>query len=47
MDLAAGGYFVVCGNAATTLNCDLDVAPDTNLIQNGAPDAVGLLSGAR
>ena len=37
VDLAAGGYFVVCGNAATTLNCDLDVAPDTNLIQNGAP----------
>jgi hypothetical protein len=36
-------YFVVCGNAATTFNCDLDVTPDTNLIQNGAPDAVALL----
>ena len=23
-------------NAATTANCDLDVSPDTNLIQNGA-----------
>ena len=42
VDLADGDYFVVCANAATTFNCDLDVSPDTNLIQNGAPDAVGL-----
>lgn len=35
------GYFVLCGNGATTVNCDLDVSPDTNLIQNGA-DAVAL-----
>jgi len=41
--LEAGGYYVVCANAATTANCDLDVIPDTNLIQNGAPDAVALL----
>jgi predicted extracellular nuclease len=40
----ADGYFVLCGNAATTANCDLDVAPDTNLIQNGA-DAVALVEG--
>ena len=40
--LAAGDYFVVCANAATVANCDLDVDPDTNLVQNGAPDAVGL-----
>jgi len=38
------GYFVLCGNAATVANCDLDVSPDTNLIQNGA-DAVVLLVG--
>jgi predicted extracellular nuclease len=38
------GYFVLCGNAATTDNCDLDVSPDTNLIQNGA-DAVALFIG--
>ncbi len=44
--LAPGDYFVVCGNAATVFNCDLDVSPDTNLIQNGAPDAVGLRFGA-
>jgi predicted extracellular nuclease len=38
------GYFVLCGNAANTANCDLDVFPDTNLIQNGA-DAVALFVG--
>ncbi len=40
--LAAGDFFVVCGDAAATPNCDLDVSPDTNLIQNGAPDAAAL-----
>ena len=44
--LAAGDYFVVCANAATVANCDLDVAPDTNLIQNGAPDAVAIRLGS-
>jgi predicted extracellular nuclease len=38
------GYFVLCGNAANVGNCDLDVSPDTNLIQNGA-DAVALYPG--
>jgi len=37
----AGGYFVLCGDSANTPNCDLDVSPDTNLIQNGA-DAAAL-----
>ena len=40
--LAPGAYFVVCADAATVANCDLDVEPSTNLIQNGAPDAVAL-----
>ena len=35
------GYFVLCGDAANTPNCDMDVSPNTNLIQNGA-DAVAL-----
>lgn len=35
------GFFVLCGNATNTENCDLDVSPDSNLIQNGA-DAVAL-----
>jgi predicted extracellular nuclease len=46
VSLAAGSYFVVCANAATVANCDLDDGPDTNFIQNGAPDAVGLRDGS-
>ncbi|MDT7856420.1 ExeM/NucH family extracellular endonuclease [Rubrivirga sp. S365] len=41
-DLLPGEFFVVCANAETVANCDLDVDPSTNLIQNGAPDAVAL-----
>jgi len=41
--LAPGQYYVVCGNGANVVNCDLDVTPDADLIQNGAPDAVALL----
>ena len=44
--LGAGDYFVVCANAATVANCDLDASPDTNFIQNGAPDAVALFNDA-
>jgi uncharacterized protein len=46
VSLAAGDYFVVCANAATVVNCDLDDGPDTNFIQNGDPDAIGLRNGA-
>ncbi len=42
IELAAGDYFVVCANAATVPNCDLDDDPDTDFVQNGAPDAVAL-----
>jgi hypothetical protein len=45
VDLAPADYFVVCANAGTVPNCDLDDAPDTDFIQNGAPDAVGLRNG--
>ena len=38
------GYFVLCGDNVNVANCDLDVSPDTNLIQNGA-DAVALYTG--
>ena len=41
--LAADGYFVICANPAGTPNCDYDWTPETNLIQNGAPDAVILI----
>src|SRR6056297_2340942 len=43
--LGAGEFFVVCGDAANTPNCDLDTTPDTNLIQNGSPDAIALVQG--
>lgn len=43
VSLAPGDYFVLCSNNATVANCDMDVTPDTDLIQNGAPDAVALL----
>jgi len=43
LSIAPGDYLVVCANAATVANCDLDATPDTNFVQNGAPDAVALL----
>ena len=46
VSLAAGDYYVICANAATVANCDLDGTPDTDFIQNGAPDALGLRDGA-
>ncbi len=45
VSLASGDYFVICANTLNTANCDLDVSPDTNLIQNGDPDAIGLYRG--
>lgn len=43
--LPNGDYYVICANTATVPNCDLDISPDTNLIQNGAPDAVAITLG--
>ena len=40
----SNGYFVLCGDAANVVGCDLDVSPDSNLIQNGA-DAAALFVG--
>ena len=45
VSIAAGEYYVVCANTATTADCDLDLTPDTNLIQNGDPDAIGAAAG--
>ncbi len=39
--LPAGGYYVI-GNNAGNAAVDLVVTPTPNLIQNGAPDAIGL-----
>ncbi len=42
VDLAAGDYYVICADNTKVANCDLDGSPETDLIQNGAPDAVAL-----
>ncbi|MGH3126571.1 MAG: lamin tail domain-containing protein [Gaiellaceae bacterium] len=44
--LAAGDHYVICANAAVVANCDLDDDPETNFIQNGDPDGIGLRNGA-
>lgn len=43
-ELAPGAYFVICANAGLTLNCNHVATPATNLIQNGSPDAIALVS---
>ena len=42
VNLASGSYYVICANATTVTNCDVDSSPDIDFIQTGAPDAVGL-----
>ena len=44
--LAADDYFVICGDNANVATCDLDATPDSDLIQNGAPDAIAIRMGA-
>jgi LPXTG-motif cell wall-anchored protein len=44
--LNPSGYFVVCGNNANVSSCNLDSSPNTDFIQNGAPDAVALYDGS-
>ena len=41
-DLAPGAYYVVCANPFKIADCDFDVTPNTDLIQNGSPDAIVL-----
>ncbi len=43
--LASGDYFVICTNSSNTQNCDLEVAANTNFIQDGDPDAIALFDG--
>jgi len=42
-DLQPGDYFVICGNASLTQNCDHPATPVANLIQNGPTDAIVLV----
>lgn len=44
VSLAVGDYYVICGDAANVPNCDLDVTPDTNLLENDK-DGVALVFG--
>ncbi|HEU4320312.1 MAG TPA: lamin tail domain-containing protein [Acidimicrobiia bacterium] len=41
--LAPGDFYVVCANGDNTPECDQDLSPDTNLVQNGAPDALAIV----
>ena len=40
--LNAGAYFVICGGAGKVPNCDLALAAQANIIQNGSPDAIAI-----
>jgi Secretion system C-terminal sorting domain/Lamin Tail Domain len=42
--LNPGGYFVICGLGSSLPNCDLSFADSSNQIQNGSPDAIGIIS---
>ena len=42
--LAANDYFVICGSGSGTPNCDMQVTPGTDWLQNGAPDGVALVN---
>lgn len=41
-EIAPGGFFVLCGDGTVVPNCDQQVSPSSNLIQNGAPEALAL-----
>lgn len=40
--MGPGTYFVLCASSDSTNNCDTVISPSSNLIQNGAPDALAL-----
>ena len=42
VNLPANGYYVICGDTAAVVNCDLLLTPGANFVQNGSPDAVGV-----
>jgi len=43
--LDAGSYLVLCDDTSLVMNCDYDFTSSAGWLQNGAPDAVALLSG--
>jgi hypothetical protein len=42
VNIAAGGYFVVCTNSVTVPGCNFVVPPPTDLLENALPAAVAL-----
>ncbi len=40
--LDTGKYFVICGDSTKVKNCNYQASKNSNLIQNGAPDAIAL-----
>ncbi|MFN7117545.1 MAG: lamin tail domain-containing protein, partial [Saprospiraceae bacterium] len=46
VNLSPGNYYVICANATNTPNCDLDITPDIDLIQDGAPDGIRIRLGS-
>ena len=43
--LEAAGYYVICGSLGVVAGCDLEVTPHSDLLQDGAPDAIALVLG--
>ncbi len=40
VSLAPNAYYVICANSANTPNCNLDITPNTNLLQDAAPSGL-------
>ena len=41
--LNGNSFFVLCGNSGVIPNCDMVLTATSNIIQNGAPDAIAIL----
>ncbi len=41
--LAPSGFFVICGNGGFVPNCDMVLPVYSNIVQNGAPDAMAIV----
>lgn len=41
--LAANDYYVICGSGGNVINCDQMEAATSDIVQNGAPDAIALI----
>jgi hypothetical protein len=41
--LNPASFFVICGNGGFVPNCDMQIPVSSNIIQNGAPDAMAII----